>query len=76
MGCADHESPFCESLLCMMGSPVVPSGKTWSIKLMQLVFAFFSLILLQTYTANLAAMLTVQPLSQPITTFEGLSMDE
>lgn len=60
----------------MMGAPVVPSGKTWSIKLMQLVFAFFSLILLQTYTANLAAMLTVQPLTQPITTFEGLSMDE
>ena len=60
----------------MMGAPVVPSGGTWSLKLMQLVFAFFSLILLQTYTANLAAMLTVQPLSQPIATIQALLMDQ
>ena len=57
-----------------MGAPVVPAGGSWSIKVLQLAFAFFGLVLLQSYTANLAAMLTVQPLSHIATSFEDFAI--
>ena len=70
---ADHESPLSENMLSLMGAPVSPLGGAWSVKILQLVWALFGLILLNTYTANLAAILTVQPLSHIATSFEGLA---
>ena len=71
--CADNESPLSEGMLTLMGAPVVPMGGSWSIKQLQLAFGFFGLVLLQSYTANLAAMLTVQPLSHVATSFESFA---
>ena len=56
-----------------MGAPSVPTGSSWSHKILQLAFAFFSLVLLNTYTAGLAALFTVQTLHQPYKSLADLA---
>ena len=56
-----------------MGAPTVPNGSSWSHRILQLAFAFFSLVLLNTYTAGLAAQFTVQALYQPLQTLGDLA---
>ena len=50
----------------MMGAPCVPQGSSWAHRFLQLAWAFFSLVLLNTYTAGLAALFTVQQLTQKL----------
>ncbi len=47
--------------------------KSPSIRLISCVWSFFTLILISSYTANLAAFLTVQRLQTPIENVEDLS---
>ena len=70
---AGTESPLSETCLALMGAPTVPNGSSWSHRILQLAFAFFSLVLLNTYTAGLAAQLTVQALYQPLQTLGDLA---
>jgi len=53
------------------GSDVNPQSP--STRLITLVWAFFTLIIISSYTANLAAFLTVQRLQSPIESVEDLS---
>ena len=52
--------------MAMMGAPCVPQGSSSSHRFLQLAWAFFCLVLLNTYTAGLAALFTVHQLTQPI----------
>lgn len=70
---AGSESPLSEALLSMMGAPCVPQGSSWSHRFLQLAWAFFSLVLLNTYTAGLAALFTVQSLTQTFNSLEAVA---
>ena len=57
--------------LMHQGSDVNP--KSPSTRLITIVWAFFTLIIISSYTANLAAFLTVQRMQTPIENVEDLS---
>lgn len=59
--------------MSMRGSPIVPSGSSWSLIYLQLAWAFFCLVLLNTYTAGLAANFTVHQLTQPLKSLQDLN---
>jgi ionotropic glutamate receptor len=58
-------------LLLIQGTDINPRAP--SVRLISCVWAFFTLILISSYTANLAAFLTVQRLQTPIENVEDLS---
>ena len=55
-----------------MGAPTVPNGSSWSHRILQLAFGVFCVVLVNTYPASLASLLTVQNLSTPITSLLDL----
>ena len=55
----------------MKGTDINPRAP--SVRLISCVWAFFTLIILSSYTANLAAFLTVQRMQSPIENVEDLS---
>lgn len=56
---------------CFAGTDLNPRAP--SVRLVSCVWAFFTLILISSYTANLAAFLTVQRMQTPIENAEDLS---
>lgn len=56
----------------MVNSPLLPRGRSWSIRILQLAFGFFCTVVVNTYTASLASLLTVQNLSKPISSLLDL----
>ena len=56
---------------CFEGTDLNPRAP--SVRLVSCVWAFFTLILISSYTANLAAFLTVQRMQTPIENAEDLS---
>lgn len=59
-------------LWCCVNSPFLPRGRSWSVRILQLAFGFFCVVVVNTYTASLASLLTVQNLSTPITSLLDL----
>ena len=59
-------------LWCCVNSPFLPRGRSWSVRILQLAFGFFCVVIVNTYTASLASLLTVQNLSTPITSLLDL----
>ncbi len=55
----------------IIGTEINPRSP--SVRLISIVWAFFTLILISSYTANLAAFLTVQRMQTPIENVEDLS---
>ena len=56
----------------MVNAPLLPRGKSWSTRILQIAFGFFCTVVVNTYTASLASLLTVQNLSQPISSLLDL----
>lgn len=50
----------------MVNAPPLPRGRSWAVKILQIAFGFFCTVIVNTYTASLASLLTVQNLSPPI----------
>jgi ionotropic glutamate receptor len=62
---------FCSALLMQQGVDIVP--KSTSGRLATSVWRFFTLIIISSYTANLAAFLTIERLEAPIEKVEDLA---
>ena len=54
------------------GTEIAP-GKSPSVRFISAIWAFFTLIIISSYNANLAAFLTVQRMQTPIENVEDLS---
>ena len=50
----------------MVNAPLLPRGRSWSTRILQIAFGFFCVVVVNTYTAALASLLTVENLSRPI----------
>ena len=70
--CHAGNSLWVAVLWCCVNSPFLPRGRSWSVRILQLAFGFFCVVVVNTYTASLASLLTVQNLSTPITSLLDL----
>jgi Ligand-gated ion channel len=55
-----NESVFVDCCTTQLGQMPLPKSRSWAVRLMCIVYGFFSLIIIASYTANLAAFLTVR----------------
>ncbi len=64
-----------ETIFMGIGQGSSPHTKSWSVKLLFIAWAIFSVIMMTSYTANLTAHLTVAQLTTQINSLRDLSLD-
>ena len=57
--CAANDSPLMETCITQLGQMPLPRSRSWAVRLLTLTYGLFAVIILASYTAALAAFLTV-----------------
>ena len=60
MPCAANDSALMEAAATQLGQMPQPRSRSWAVRLLALAYGAFAIIVLSSYTANLAAFFTVR----------------